>query len=72
MPLMNNRRDKKTDAKAWQLNGHKIRADTGGNRPPNCQVALSAKMRNATPPTTKSRIEIHAREMHAYEIRAIR
>ena len=35
-------------------------------------MTLSAKMRNATPPTTKSRIEIHAREMQTYEIRAIR
>ena len=44
----------------------------GAIGPQNCQVTLSAKMRNATPATTKCRIEIHAREMHAYEMHAIR
>ena len=31
------------------------------------QVALSAKLRNATPATTKSRDEMHAHEVHAHE-----
>ena len=34
------------------------------------QLPLTATMRNATPATTKSRIEIHAREMHAHEMYA--
>ena len=43
----------------------------GAIGPPNCQVALSAKLRNAAlPATTKGHDEMHAHEVHAHEVHA--
>src|SRR4051812_4824960 len=43
----------------------------GAIGPPNCQVALSAKLRNeALPATTKGHDEMHAHEIHAHEVHA--
>jgi hypothetical protein len=52
------------------MHAHEIQAHVPGViGTQNCQVALSAKKRNATPATIKCRV---AREMHACEIHAIR
>ena len=46
-------------------NGAPNLASTGPIETQSAKLPLNAKMRNATPATTKCRIEIHAHEMHA-------